>query len=88
MSREIVGKGVLGEEDYIDIRYYGTNISAGNIFPDLVFHITTAAPVTVPGEIWTASGNFQIIGGSSSGFLPTGRPRFLLRFMTTAGGYV
>lgn len=88
VNREVVGKGVIDEEDYIDIRYYGTSTSGGNIFPDLVFHITSLAPVTTPGEVWTAAGRFQIVGGTNAGFLPTGRPRFQLRFMTAVGGYI
>lgn len=88
VNREIVDKGVLGDEDYIDIRYYGTSTSGSNIFPDLVFHITTLAPVATQGEVWTAAGTFQVVGGTTAGFLPTGRPRFQLRFMTTAGGYI
>lgn len=63
LSREIVAIGSESGIDYIDIRYFGTASSAGQI--NMSFESTFAIPVTT-GQMWAQAAYVKLIGGTLS----------------------
>ena len=66
LTRQVVEIGVDANEEYIDIRLFGTNAQAVTVYPDL--YVYRHVPV-VQGEVITASGRHTYIAGSRTGFV-------------------
>ena len=64
VSREVVGTGVEGGINYIDVRFFGTAVGAGSF--DLFFDgVNSIAALT--GQRWSISYFWRLIAGSTTG---------------------
>jgi len=74
ITREIVGAGVGGGINYVDVRVYGT--AEATTFTTCHFDTLTQFPIA-PGAIVTVSCFLRLVGGSLTGIsLPTGATNF------------
>lgn len=63
LSTQVVGTGVEGGIDYVDVRFFGTTTNAN--LPAILADSTTAISAS-PGQLWTASAFLRLVAGSLS----------------------